>query len=231
MGSMVMIVSQVTAGKWVGGETWLQTWLWHAFGVIWSDLLMGGPHVNPAVSLGMWALGKISMTGFLGRSCAQILGCVVAFPICQEASMALSLRPLQGPTLDPAVSFPLAVQHEALATFFLLVSIFLFNFELPVRRVYFAKQGLMALVIRILIELCGAAGPAMNPALAFGWATYDAFENQGVYALPGSVEHYLCYWAAPFASSLLAAALYAVHSGTPFFGNRLWSKSDTALLG
>ena len=60
VGTLLMIVCTFSAGKWVGKDSMYTAWGAHAMGVITADYFGGGPHVNPAVTTGMWSLGKVS---------------------------------------------------------------------------------------------------------------------------------------------------------------------------
>merc|ERR550532_1795556 len=101
----------------------------------------------------MVALGRLPYPSFLCRVAAELAGGLVAFPLCRWIAGRLQLPPLGGPSFD-YVAEPLGepAGHEALATFVLCLGIFLLNWELPVRKLYIAKQGLTAVLIRFNLE-------------------------------------------------------------------------------
>jgi hypothetical protein len=53
VGTLIMIVCTFSAGKWIGAQDRNVAWFAHFCGVIAADLLGGGPHVNPAVTVTM----------------------------------------------------------------------------------------------------------------------------------------------------------------------------------
>ena len=57
----------------------------------------GGQHVNPAVTVSMWALGKCTYTEAFVRIAGQMGGGLVAFPLFQYASEQFNLTPFGGP--------------------------------------------------------------------------------------------------------------------------------------
>lgn len=97
VGTLLMIVCTFSAGKWVGRESLRVAWTSHAMGVIAADYIGGGPHVNPAVTTSMWALGKCTYTEAFVRVSAQLGGGLVAFPIFAAVSHAMEWEPFGGP--------------------------------------------------------------------------------------------------------------------------------------
>lgn len=59
--------------------------------------LGGGQHVNPAVTVSMWALDKCSYTEGFVRIAGQMGGGLVAFPLFHFISEQINLTPFGGP--------------------------------------------------------------------------------------------------------------------------------------
>lgn len=97
VGTLLMIMCTFSAGKWVGRDNLRVAWTAHAMGVITADYLGGGPHVNPAVTTSMWALGKCSYTESYVRVSAQLAGGLVSFPIFAALAHAMDWDAFGGP--------------------------------------------------------------------------------------------------------------------------------------
>eukprot|EP00978_Attheya_sp_CCMP212_P004112 scaffold8884_cov44-Attheya_sp.AAC.2 len=225
VGSLLMIACTFSAGKWIGADSLPVAWASHAVGVIAADYFGGGPQVNPAVSLSMWSLGKISYTEFFVKVCGQMMGGMVAFPLFQYvAHTTLGLNELGGPEFqatddDEAVG---AFLSEFFASVLLMFLIYAVNWELNFGKYhYIIKQTLTAVGIRFLIEVFPTAGPAMNPMLGTAWAVFAAYKKTGSTHYPEDPMHYFIYWLAPFCAALVASFAYSVFDGTPFFGKKL----------
>lgn len=222
VGTLIMICCTFSAGKWVGSNSTPIAWLSHAIGVVTADKVAGGPHVNPAVTMSMFCLGKCGYTEGLVRIAAQIGGGLVAFPLYHNISEFLKLTPFGGPEFDVPSDKDHATEaflSEFTATICLMFAIYILNWELNFGTYhYWIKQTLTAVAIRALIELFPTAGPAMNPMLATTWAVFgvgDTFE------FPGGFQHYFVYWIAPFLGAIVASVLYVVYAGGTVFGKSL----------
>ena len=166
VGTLLMVVCTFSAGKWVGKDSMYTAWGAHAFGVISADYIGGGAQVNPAVTVGMWSLGKVTYTEGFVRIAAQLGGGLVAFPLFHAVSEAFELEPFGGPefNLGDKNAAVEAFLSEFCATALLMWAIFLLNWEFHFGKYhYIIKQFLTAVAIRALIEFFPTAGPAMNP--------------------------------------------------------------------
>lgn len=220
IGTLLMISCTFSAGKWIGADSQTVEWIAHACGVVAADYIGGGPHVNPAVSVSMWALGKVNYTEMYVRIAAQMGGGLVAFPLFHYVSDKFNMVPFGGPQFDSADDEHGgdAALSEFTATMLLCFLIYAVNFELHFGKYhYWIKQPLTAAGIRYLIVMFPRAGPAMNPMLGTAWAVWADDDSK----FPGDPGHYLVYWVAPFAGALLASFAYVVYAGGTFFGEPL----------
>jgi len=218
IGTLLMVGLTFSPGKWIGQDSLAIAWVAHALGVIASDKIGGGPHVNPAVTVSMYALGKCSYTEGFVRIMGAMGGGLVAFPLFKVFADTMGLTPLGGPEFDPkddeegiAAGF-----SEFVAMILLMFLIYAVNWELNFGKFhYWIKQTLTAVGIRYLIETFPLAGPAINPMLGTCWYifAYGGF--------PDHVGHYFTYWVASFAGAIVASCLYVIYAGGTVFGQTL----------
>mmetsp|Transcript_8723 Transcript_8723/g.21213 ORF Transcript_8723/g.21213 Transcript_8723/m.21213 type:complete len:310 (-) Transcript_8723:205-1134(-) len=218
VGTLLMIGLTFSPGKWIGADSLAVAWVAHALGVIASDRIGGGPHVNPAVTASMFALGKCSYSEGFVRIMGTMAGGLVAFPVFKILAESMGWTPLGGPEFDPkddeegiAAGF-----SEFFAMILLMILIYTVNWELNFGRFhYWIKQTLTAVGIRYLIETFPLAGPAINPMLGTTWYifAYGGF--------PDHLGHYFTYWVSSFLGAIVASYLYAIYAGGTVFGKTL----------
>lgn len=226
IGTFLMIGLTFSPGKWWGTSSLITNWLSHGVGVVLADYIGGGPHVNPAVSVSMYALGKCTYTEMYVRIMGSMVAGLFAFPLFYHLASTLGMTELGGPeynlqdeTDDGAAGF----LNEFCATGLLMVAIYALNFELHFgKHHYWIKQPLTAVAIRYLIQVFPTSGPSLNPMLGTSWAVFAAGDSAstGVH-FPTSPEHYLVYWAGPVLGGLFATFFYVVYAGGSFFGMTL----------
>jgi glycerol uptake facilitator-like aquaporin len=219
VGTLLMIACTFSAGKWFGQKDRNVAWIGHAIGVIVADLLGGGPQVNPAMTMAMWALGKVTYTDAYVRVAGQLAGGLVAFPLYHAISDSLKLEPFGGPEFTLKADAGHAVLpflSEYSATLLLCFAIYILNWELNFGRFhYIIKQTLTAVVIRALIESFPTTGPAMNPMLATTWSVFGVGTS---YEYPSDFSHYFVYWVAPFLAAITSAFVWTLYAGGSVFG-------------
>lgn len=226
VGSLLMIGLTFSPGKWWGTSSTLSNWVCHAVGVVAADYIGGGPHVNPAVSVSMFALGKCDYTEMYVRIMGSMVAGLLAFPFFYFVSAALGVTSLGGPEYnlqDEEDDGVTGFLNEFFATFLLMAAIYALNFELHFGEWhYWIKQTLTAVVIRYLIVVFPLSGPAINPMLGTSWAVFAENDsaNVGVH-FPADPEHYIVYWAGPVLGGLSATFLYAIYIGGTFFGYKV----------
>lgn len=96
-----------------------------------------------------------------------------------------------------------AIMNEFLASFILLMGIFIFC-TTAIGKIYYIKQPLLAAVIRYCCVFYGKTGPAMNPALGTTWAFFAADQ---VY--PSDTAHYIVYWLGSMLGASMAALTWS----------------------
>jgi len=211
IGTLLMIICTFSAGKWFGQDDITIAWTGHAIGVVAADKLGDGQHVNPAVTVSMWALDKCSYTEAFVRIAGQMGGGLVAFPFFNLVSEKAGLTPFGGPECTEE-NYVDGFFEELVSTFLLMWVIYILNWEFNFGKYhYWIKQTLTAVAIRALIEYFPAAGPSMNPMLATAWYVFGVGTN-GEY--PGDITHYFVYWFAPMVAGVVAAITYIMFDGS-----------------
>ena len=222
IGTLLMVGLTFSPGKWIGENDFKIAWAAHAVGVILADKLGGGPQVNPAMTVTMWSLGKVTYTEGLVRIAGQMGGGLVSFPLFHAISNHMKWTTFGGPEFNADsddIKTAEAALSEFSATILLCFAIYILNWELNFgKNHYIIKQFLTAVAIRALIEIFPTAGPAMNPMLATAWAAFGVGSS---FELPSEFAHYFVYWVAPFVAAVVASFLYAIYSGDSFFGYKL----------
>jgi len=224
IGTFLMIGLTFSPGKWIGESSQGVAWAAHAMGVVLADYIGGGPHVNPAVSVSMFSLGKCDYTEMYVRICGSMAAGMLAFPGFLYLSSTLGLTALGGPEYHPeeAEDGSEGFYNEFVATFLLLVAIYVLNFEVNFGKFhYWIKQPLTAIVIRYLIEVFPTTGPSLNPMLGTAWAVFNDEQTGVRVGFPENPEHYIAYWAGPILGGLFASFLYVIYAGGTFFGHSL----------
>lgn len=193
-GSAAVVVDELS-----GSATMLIAILGSAFALaagIYMFYDISGAQFNPAVTLALFVLGKISLLAGVGNIVAQLVGAVLA-----AAVLALTI-PL-GPSNYglTAVAFGTepwqAVILEAAGTF-ILVSTILF---VAVR--YRAPVAVGAIAIPTAL----AAGLIISGALTGG--SLNPARTLGPALLSGEFANHWVYWAGPLAGALVAALVFA----------------------
>ena len=124
IGSILMVAFTFSAGKWLGQESVYAAWAFHAVGVVAADKFGGGQQVNPAVTLSMWCLGKVSYTEAFVRVAGQMGGGLIAFPLFHAVSEAMKWTPFGGPEFNQTGDIEAALS-EFVASFLLMWVIYI----------------------------------------------------------------------------------------------------------
>lgn len=119
---------------------------------------ISGSHINPAVTVGLWSIGKIDLTNAVGYIASQIIGAFLALFFFQYAAGTV-------PSITADATLPIFTM-EAVGTGILLFGIC----SVVYGRVSDAAAGLViggSLLLGILIASTMSNG-VLNPAVAFG---------------------------------------------------------------
>jgi aquaporin Z len=156
-----------------------------------------GAHINPAVTLAFWLMGKLRAGNVLGYVLAQLIGAVLgAVPLLAWGAMGKSIA--YGATL-PGVTYGTgwAFLGETAATFALIFELFFF---LQHRRLRNFTPALFPFLYAFLVYVeANVSGTSTNPARSFGPAV-----------ISGDWHAWWIYWLGPVLGTLLGVAVYRV---------------------
>lgn len=165
--------------------------------MITATMAISGGHLNPAVTIGLLSIGKVSARDAGGYVVAQLAGGSLGALVLKLTlpSAVTAVGTLGTPALSVAVNMPTGIALEAVLTFFLMSAVMgtAVNPESP-------KVGGFAIGLVLLFGiLVGGTftGAAMNPARAFGPASVTGTW----YAQP-------VWWVGPILGAVLAAQLW-----------------------
>jgi aquaporin Z len=158
---------------------------------------ISGGHLNPAVTIGLLSIGKISKNDALFYIIAQCLGAIAAaliIGLCVPAQALNSIN-MGTPALGDNISVQMALVTEMVLTFFLVFVVCLTAVDSRAPKM----AGLFIGLTVTLDILMGApiSGAAMNPARHLGPALFS-----------GNLSHIWIYWVGPVVGGVLAAQLY-----------------------
>jgi len=144
-----------------------------AFGVavlamIYAFGHISGTHINPAVSISLWATGRLPTTDMVAYVVSQLVGAFLASVVL---IIILGTRAVDagmgGTAPGPDVSYIQAIVSEAAATFFLVLAIW--GVAVDKRAPSGWAGAAIGLVVAADIWVTGAwTGASMNPARSFG---------------------------------------------------------------
>ncbi|MEM0499349.1 MAG: MIP/aquaporin family protein [Methanothrix sp.] len=173
-------------------------------GVIYALGRVSGAHINPAVTIALWATRRFPSSEVIPYIAAQLIGASLGSLLfaASAGSDAVIVGGLGATAPFPGISFGQAVLAEAMGTFLLMLVIM--GVAVDER----APQGFAGLVIGLtvggIITTTGnIAGSSLNPARTFGPYLID-------HIMGGPVlwSHYPIYVIGPVLGALVAAFLY-----------------------
>jgi aquaporin Z len=172
-----------------------------AFGMTVTAMAYGigpvsGCHVNPAVSVGVWAAGRIDTTTLIGYVISQCLGAIVAALLLMMFLGGAS-GGLGETTVADGYSLVSGVAIEAIGTFLFLVVILGATAKNGTTPVAGLAIGVTLLVIHL--ALIKATGSSVNPARSLGPALFVGGK---------ALAQYWVYIVGPIVGALAAGYLY-----------------------
>ncbi len=160
---------------------------------------ISGGSVNPAVTIGLWVVGKMSSTRAAIYIIAELAGGIAGALLLRGLMPEVLWRPanLGAPSLAPTIGTGTGVLIEAVLTFFLVFAVF--GTAVDERGPFDKTAGLtIGLVIAFDILAFGPlTGAAMNPARALGPEVAI-----------GDFTDWWVYWVGPIAGGVVAAVVY-----------------------
>lgn len=154
-----------------------------------------GAHINPAVTLGFWLIGKLKPRHLFGYVLAQLIGAVIgAAPLLLWGQMGRSIA--FGATQPGAAYGPgWALLGEAVTTSLLIFGLFFF---LQHRRLQAFTPLLFPFLYALMVFFeADVSGTSTNPARSFGPAV-----------ISGNWHAWWVYWLGPLLGTLLGVSLY-----------------------
>jgi aquaporin Z len=153
-----------------------------ATAVVYSPLgQRSGAHINPAITLAFWRLGKISLRDALAYIVAQFAGAIIGVAAAGAAWGDL-VRSVQYAATSPGEGWQWigAFLAEAISTFLLAFTIFICINKPRIA----ARTGLIAgslVAVLVMIE-APISGTSLNPARSFAPALFvPVFRDQWIY--------------------------------------------------
>lgn len=154
-----------------------------------------GAHINPAVTLGFWLIGKLKLRHVLGYVLAQLIGAVIgAVPLLLWGKIGRSIA--FGAT-QPGAAYGAgwALLGETVATSMLIFGLFTF---LQHRRLQTFTPLLFPFLYALLVFFeADVSGTSTNPARSLGPAV-----------ISGNWHDWWIYWVGPLLGTLVGVAVY-----------------------
>jgi aquaporin Z len=163
---------------------------------------LSGAHVNPAVTLGFWVLGRVGLPDLVGYVAAQLLGGLAGALLGRLLLPGRIAESIGGAVTHPTISIPGAIALEAGMTAALLVLVF--GFVSSERLARWTPLALIPLLTAIIWLGSPWTGASLNPARSEGPAV--AF---------GDLLDLWLYFVAPVAGALVVAGLWRLRGGAP----------------
>jgi len=165
---------------------------------------ISGAHINPAVTIALWATKRFSTGDMVAYIIAQLIGASLAsFAFAASVGMdAVTVGGLGATAPFPGISYSQAILAEAIGTFLLMLTIM--GVAVDER----APPGFAGLIIGLtvggIITTTGnIAGASLNPARTFG-----PYLGDQILAGNSLWQYFPIYVVGPIAGAVIAAFLY-----------------------
>src|SRR3989344_5260054 len=160
---------------------------------------ISGAHINPAITIGLWASRRIDSVSAILYVISQLIGAgIAAVALSQLFAGSPAALNYGTPAMVAGFSVSSGIILEAVLTFFLMLAYYaaVVDKRTQLTPVAFAI-AIGSVVIVGNIMAFNVTGAAMNPARAFGPAlASQVWENQ------------LIYWIGPLVGAIIAAWVY-----------------------
>jgi len=198
LGAGVIVTDYFTGGKTIG---LLGIAVCHGLALslaVTATMRVSGGHLNPAVTVAMWSLGKVNPPTAVAYILMQLIGSVLAAAVLLTIFDRSVWDPvhLGTPGLGAGVHQSMGMWIEIVATFFLLFAI--------MGTAVYAKSpiqiggfGVGLTIFADILVVGPLTGASMNPARSFGPALMSGFMR----------DHWI-YWVGPIIGALIAANVY-----------------------
>jgi glycerol uptake facilitator protein len=180
----------------------------YAFGHI------SGTHINPAVSIALWATGRFPAKDMVAYIIAQLIGAVVASLVIVAIVGARAVEAGLGHTLPgDGVSYGQAILVEAVTTFFLVLTIWGAAVDSRAAK-GFAGLAIGMVVAADIIVTGPIAGASMNPARTFG-----PLLTESLWGVTSGWAKFPIYIIGPIVGAVIAAFIYDYVAGLKSAGD------------
>lgn len=165
--------------------------------MVYAVYHISGAHLNPAVTIALWATGHVKTLAGLGYIIAQLIGSAAAALLLKVIFASASPQFFLGDTvLGSGITPAVGILIEAILTFFLVWTYFGALVDKK------AFPGFGGLAVGLVFAVCMLVGlnltmAALNPARSFGPALISSHWEM----------HYV-YWIGPIIGGLLAGLIY-----------------------
>ena len=168
-------------------------------GMIYAIGHLSGAHINPAVTIGFWSIGRFPVHAVPRYLLAQCLGAIAASAVLR--AIAGDVANLGATTVPAVIPIPGALAVEWLLSFALMFVIMAVATDDRVANGFAGLAVGLAVVFDVLFggPLTGAS---MNPARSLGPALVG-----------GAWQSHWLYWAAPITGMIAAARTYEALRG------------------
>jgi len=176
--------------------------------VIYSLGRISGAHINPAVTIALWSIGKFPGKEVVPYIVAQLTGAALGsllFLACAGPAAA-TIGGLGATAPFPGISYGQAILTEAIGTFLLMLVIM--GIAVDER----APPGFAGLIIGltvggIIITIGNITGSSLNPARTFGPYLGDSLAGINLW------QYFPIYVIGPIAGAVAAAWVYRYLAG------------------
>ena len=176
--------------------------------VIYSLGRISGAHINPAVTIALWSIGKFPGKEVVPYIVAQLTGAALGsllFLACAGPAAA-TIGGLGATAPFPGISYGQAILTEAIGTFLLMLVIM--GIAVDER----APPGFAGLIIGltvggIIITIGNITGSSLNPARTFGPYLGDSLAGINLW------QYFPIYVIGPIAGAVAAAWIYRYLAG------------------